>query len=51
MVMSLRRFSDHRSEPPEQQPKNGLALTFARVPKTASVDSPKKSYLFLLIIG
>jgi hypothetical protein len=24
--MSIRRFSDHRSEPLEQQPKNGLAL-------------------------
>jgi hypothetical protein len=28
MVMSLRRFFDHRSEPLEQQPKNGLALAF-----------------------
>jgi hypothetical protein len=28
MVMSLRRVFDHRSEPLEQQPKNGLALAF-----------------------
>ena len=32
MVMSLRRFSDHRSEPLEQQPKNGLALALGPAP-------------------
>ncbi|HEX7618496.1 MAG TPA: hypothetical protein VF480_07245 [Verrucomicrobiae bacterium] len=26
--MAIRRVSDHRSELPEQQPKNGLALAF-----------------------
>lgn len=31
MAMFLRRFSDHRSEPLEQQPKNGLTLVDWRV--------------------